>query len=118
MNTYNLPTFVRAYLECALWSSAESEEPLNNGRDVSDFAPAAIVKATEDCADFQAACAADLEGIDDSQAGHDFWLTRNRHGVGFWDRGLGAVGDRLTMAAHAYGESDAYLGDDGKMHLS
>lgn len=38
--------------------------------------------------------------------GHDFWLTRNGHGAGFWDRGLGELGDRLTDAAHAYGSVD------------
>lgn len=36
--------------------------------------------------------------------GHDFILTRNHHGAGFWDRGLGDLGDRLTTAAHVYGE--------------
>ena len=36
---------------------------------------------------------------------HDFALTRNRHGAGFWDRGLGDIGARLTEAAHAYGDS-------------
>lgn len=37
-------------------------------------------------------------------AGSDFFLTRERHGAGFWDRGLGDVGKRLTKAAHSYGE--------------
>ena len=35
---------------------------------------------------------------------HDYWLTRNRHGAGFWDRGLGDLGDRLTELAHNDGE--------------
>ncbi len=42
-----------------------------------------------------------------SYAGHDFWLTRGGHGVGFWDRGLDALGDRLTAAAEAFGEAFA-----------
>lgn len=46
------------------------------------------------------------------QHGHDFALTRNGHGAGFWDRGYGAVGDRLTEAAQAYGEHSV-LTDDG-----
>ena len=29
-------------------------------------------------------------------AGHDFFLTQAGHGAGFWDRGLGVLGDRLT----------------------
>lgn len=46
------------------------------------------------------------------QHGHDFALTRNHHGAGFWDRGYGDVGDRLTEAAQAYGEHSV-LTDDG-----
>lgn len=63
--------------------------------------------------EFTDANSADLHGLTYEQIGHDFILTRNRHGAGFWDRGLGERGDRLTDAAHAYGEIDAYLADDG-----
>ena len=60
------------------------------------------------------AAARDL-GEDSSRAGHDFFLTRNRHGAGFWDRNLGQVGDRLTTAAHVYGECYLYAADvDGR----
>lgn len=38
------------------------------------------------------------------QVGHDFSLTRNRHGAGFWDRGYGAMGQWLTSVSHAMGE--------------
>ena len=50
--------------------------------------------------------------------GHDFWLTRNRHGAGFWDRGLEFVGINLTDAAHAWGEFNLYVGDDGLIYGS
>lgn len=36
------------------------------------------------------------------QAGHDLILTANRHGAGFWDRGLGDAGDTLTQATRGY----------------
>lgn len=39
-------------------------------------------------------------------AGHDFWLTRVGHGAGFWDRGMGELGDRLTDACKPYGSAD------------
>lgn len=45
-------------------------------------------------------------------AGHDFALTRNGHGAGFWDRGLGEVGDKLTDLARSYGECSWILEDD------
>lgn len=70
---------------------------------------AAIAKAKQDCEAFQEENAADLEafceatGHDTGSAGRDFWLTRNCHGAGFWDRGAGEVGDRLSKAAHRYG---------------
>ena len=40
----------------------------------------------------------------------------DQHGAGFWDRGLGDLGDRLTMLAQTYEESDPYVGDDGKIY--
>lgn len=43
--------------------------------------------------------------IDYSQMGHDFWLTRAGHGVGFWDRPeiWGEVwADRLTDACKQF----------------
>jgi len=54
------------------------------------------------------------QGDDDGngQFGHDLYLTRDHHGVGFWDRGLGELGDYLTSVAHALGESDQ-LFDNG-----
>lgn len=45
-----------------------------------------------------------LEAMDPAQAGHDFWLNRERHGTGFWDRGLGVAGTRLSDAAKTFGE--------------
>lgn len=37
-----------------------------------------------------------------TNAGHDFWFTRNHDGVGFWDRDLGEIGEKLTIASHKY----------------
>jgi hypothetical protein len=50
-------------------------------------------------------------------AGHDFWLTRNGHGAGFWDRGLGELGDALTQAAKSFGQCDLYVTDDGAIAI-
>jgi hypothetical protein len=51
------------------------------------------------------------------QVGHDFALTRNGHGAGFWDRGLGELGQRLSDASKPYGEQHLILGDDGNVHV-
>ena len=70
------------------------------------------------CRDFQAEhfnllTLAYNTGYTEEQAGIDFWLTRNGHGAGFWDRDLGFVGDMLTKAAQSFGPCDIYAGDDG-----
>ena len=52
-------------------------------------------------------------GYGPEQIGIDFWLTRNRHGAGFWDRGLGDIGEKLTDIAHQMGERSVYVGEDG-----
>lgn len=54
--------------------------------------------------------------ITPEQVGHDFYLTRNCHGAGFWDRGNGKMGDELTELAHPYGGFELYLGDDGLLY--
>lgn len=88
------------------------------------LAPEALAKIISDCARFQVRAFAPLasscriNGYDSTLAGHDFWFTRNGHGVGFWDRGLGSLGEALTKISKKYGESDLYLGDDGKIYVS
>lgn len=48
-------------------------------------------------------------GTDWGQHGHDFALTRNHHGAGFWDRGYSQHGDKLTKIAATYGEAEVWL---------
>jgi hypothetical protein len=47
--------------------------------------------------------------------GHDFWLTRNHHGAGFWDRGLGDAGKILTTLAQGYREVSLFATADGQV---
>ena len=101
--------FTQAYIEAALWSSTDDKgQPLDDDYDPDDMSPEALKQMQEDCQDFQQANEQDLGEIDDGQAGHDFWLTRNGHGAGFWDRGLGELGERLSKAAKVYGEVYLY----------
>lgn len=117
MRIKDLDTFTRAYIEAALWSSTDDDgEPLDGVHTVDDVHPDTLARMVRDCELFREACADDLATCDDVQAGHDYWLTRNGHGAGFWDRGLGEVGTRLTDAAHADGSCDLYVGDDGLIH--
>ena len=54
---------------------------------------------------------------DAGSIGYDFTLTRNREGAGFWDRGYGERGERLTANTHPYGEMSGYVGDDGRVYV-
>jgi hypothetical protein len=111
-----------AYIECAMWSSTGDDgESLDALYGPDDLAPETLESMKGDVEDFLALI--DREGIDrswwsDEQLGHDFWLTRNRHGAGFWDRSQGGPGDKLTALAHSYGESNLYVGDDGLVYVS
>lgn len=114
-----LDDFTRGFLEAALWASSdvESGESFDSqGYSVSDFSPKCRAELIKDCKAFQKENRADLaEAGSDARNGGDFWLTRCRHGAGFWDRGYGDLGDRLTKAAHVYGNVDLYS-HRGKIH--
>ena len=107
--------FFDAYVNCALWASSDESNdqggvPLDANYTPVDLDDSALRSMKADCDTFYESNRADIDNVkDDSACGHDFWLTRNHHGTGFWDRGLGEIGERLTKAAHAYGESYLYL---------
>lgn len=112
--------FLDAYLECAIWADLRDEngEPIE-GYTIFDFATVDRDAAREECADFMAQ-ASELLAAGEwtmEQAGHDFWLTRNGHGAGFWDRGK-SQGAELTRIAKSYsGGKYVVVGDDGKLHF-
>lgn len=131
MRNFNLPEFVAAYKVAALWSSTDNAddsggEPLDANYSVDDIAPKCAAAMLETCTDFCKANHADLmlycermpseQWSGEQRAGHDFWLTRNGHGAGFWDRGLGDLGQRLSDAAKVYSSVDLYPGDDGLIY--
>lgn len=125
----SLNDVIDGYVAAALWSSNDDSDEsggrsLDDAYSPDDLAPRtqATVRAT--CKKFIEKNRADIAqfkkatGLGDDQVGHDFWLTRNGHGAGFWDRGAGAVGDRLSKAAKAMGEVYMYVGDDGRLYVS
>lgn len=118
-----LDSCARAYVEAALWSSMDNAddsggEPLDENYSASDIDDATLAQMAKDCAAFEESEASDIEesGLSSEEVGHNFWLNRNGHGTGFWDRGLGKVGDRLSKASKAYGSYDLYVGDDRKIY--
>lgn len=95
-------------------------------RDFCDLSADSLARIVADCKAFQETNAALLEAAysrdyDEAQAGRDFLFTRNRHGVGYWDRKeleADGLGDKLTEAAHRFSEGfDLYLGDDDALYV-
>ena len=137
-----LDEFTQGYIQAAFFTCGNNSGTLpgpnadENGegdnREVgfADLAPDTLALMVRNCRDFQAAHREDLDealdngrinGYTDERAGMDFWYTRNGHGCGYWDRGLGDVGDKLSEACGhrtIWGEVDLYLGDDNKVHQS
>lgn len=117
---------VRQYLGTQLWSAGEildeSGEPEDESWDeqytIHDFDDATVNQAREDLATLlEDAPAAAIDHRGAGSIGHDFALTRNRHGAGFWDRGTAEAGHRLTRHAHESGELSLALGPNGTLIL-
>ena len=113
--------FVDSYIETALWSSTDDDgEPLDNEYVEDDINTETLEKMEDDAREFWGANQ-QLLAVDDNDArhgGHNFWLTRNGHGAGFWDGDYPTYGDKLTENSKAYGEYNLYVGDDGEIYGS
>lgn len=116
----SLQDFTNSYITCALWASNDNDDtPLDQNYSEEDIGHGTRLAMEADCKDFYEAnnhlwqdYPRREDYSPDARAGHDFWLTRNRHGAGFWDRGL-EHGDQLTKLAHAFGEFHLFIGDHG-----
>lgn len=114
----DLDTMVMDYLTAIVWT--ESDQILeSDGVDIVaedyEFDKISRLEAVQDCGKFL------VNNWDDCQefarlgysVGHDLWLTRQGHGAGFWDRGTGMLGERLTNAAHELGEvAEVFISDN------
>jgi hypothetical protein len=127
------PDVLRQYLETALWSSTDESdesggEPFDANYSIEDIAPESVAQAKKDIEKFIQM--AEDEGVLNpyldaftgpswGNLGHDFWLTRNHHGAGFWDRSEidDEVGKKLTDISQKFREVTPILGDDGKIYF-
>lgn len=130
--TASFQSFFDAYVETALWSTTDESrddggDPLDDNYDASDIDAETLGKMKNDCRSFMQEQATLLQFIkSDEQAGHDFWLSRNGHGAGFFDLEPkdmidGApddLPDGLQKAAKQWGEFYLHVGDDGKIYGS
>lgn len=118
--------FISAYLTAALWSSANigehaTAENLDGQYKLRDIECKTYIDMVKDCCSFIAQMlevvgnVEELDRLDAAQCGHDFWLTRNGHGSGFWGRKeleANGFGEKLTELCKKFGEYN--LVGDGK----
>ena len=117
----SLEEMLQSYVAAAIWSSTFQDEdecdiPMDSKYTDDDIHPETLTKMKQDCEKFLNENAKDI-GDRYDQAGHDFWLTRNGHGVGFWETPdwPEEPGERLTEAAKSFGECYLYIDDNGKV---
>lgn len=114
-----IDTVAKHYIAACIWA----DKPEEMKREIK-VPRATYAEAREQCAAFVKACGAHFNtamacfkdgygahsdaGSAEAAFGHDFYFTRQRHGVGFWDRaneGLPKeLGDKLTEIADGFGE--------------
>lgn len=133
-----LDDFTRAYVTAALWSSTNyvdadedddeaMDAPFDDDYGIEHLSPEAVERVKADCDRFRELYGHLLTADNlrrpggssvEEKAGHDFWLTRAGHGVGFWDGGWAKEpGEILTRAAKSFGEMELCVGDDGRIHF-
>ena len=122
----NIEEILHHYLVCALWSTPgymEKEEDdleaLDEKYDVEDVAESFRSKSASDIEALLGLLnSAGIELNDESQFGHDFWLTRNGHGAGFWDGDWDTeedpeLGEKITAIVKAnFGTVDLYISNE------
>lgn len=101
MKILDINTIRSHYLECALWTNNIDDKSIFDFRVASyEKADKVIntflqkarepinIKALETYCEF-------FKGTEESQLGHDIWLSHNGHGAGFFDHSLGGLEDVL-----------------------
>lgn len=114
-NDYN--DILSSYLETALWADAEEGDEQMKSKTIHDFDPQSKAQALKDIQDFTSKASQiapdELASYDDSQLGHNLWLSRNGHGAGFFDDN----NDKLQDIARNMKDKYIYVGDDGKVYI-
>lgn len=109
----------KGYVTAALWSSQDNTgkaEFLSENFSIDDLDATAKQTMTDDCwlflcKAFKELTAGEFDTLDASKVGHDFWFTRNGHGVGFCDReelNINDVGERLTAVCKEFKYQDLF----------
>lgn len=111
--TKDLESFLQAYYEAMFFTEEDSLKE----REIWEWELCIKTKSSseDDAKKFLNSLSEDLETRDFAQLGHDFWMTRNRHGVGFWEFPDYSKedSDLLMLAVKPFSEIYLYPNDYG-----
>lgn len=140
MEAQQLAQITQGYMEAMLWAEydaneAEPQDCLDAHHDPGDIADESAALISEDVKTFTEGAMkrglitidgdsfwiandSEYDGIGGSlgRLGHDIHMTRQGHGVGFWDRGYGPNGDALSSLAQEMGATYCWV-EDGRVHM-
>lgn len=114
----NKVLFIAGYVQAMQWLTNANDLNLElESAEAYELSEQCKESIAEDCEKFLNEQGAVLQTVISTEygygsAGHDFYLTRNSHGAGFWDRGLGDAGDVLSEASREFGASHEYVAED------
>jgi len=126
-------TFWHAFVNALLFTETDESDPETGGDpldvnyDMCDLDDTSLAVLCVQCSEFWKMAG---ESVRESYhngaaalpalAGHDFVMSRNGHGCGFWDGDWTPeeTADFLDQCARAFGEIEAYVGDDRAIHVS
>lgn len=144
-----LDEFETAYVEAALWASTcdqmvkttahpngelHRDAPMDHRYGIEHVERDTLIAMKTECHIFRHMAGALLEKAatlgdyakrdewtPEMRCGHDFWLSRNGHGAGFFDRELVTadgenVGDQLQKLAESFGEAHLWV-SKGRVYM-
>lgn len=128
----DIPEFARGYFMAAFFTDCSPDNPELDEMGFSDMLPETVETKVAEVMEWRnnPVNNALFERVHDGEGeantneaygeeymGHDLWYTSNHHGVGYWDRGLGELGEDLSKQAHTFSEASLYKGDDGHLYF-
>ena len=121
-NGSELDDALYSYIESLIWSSGEDLDAYLNKFQDGDYSvidTQSVNKCIEDISEFitliknTPGAIEEMDTCDEESFGHNFALSRNGRGSGFFDDN----NDILQDIARNFGKANIYVGDDGKLHI-